>query len=330
MGEPNMKIGAWIHGGDDITLDSQIRTAAEMGINAVRCYDIGNSEFIVPVLKETKMSLLAGMHIDAPALLENWRSQVRLDELARYYELGVPLDAICVGNELREGGDHPKNKRFSARLSFALANVLSEYRQWLDSHGFDTPLTYASEGIVVEPEGWFSEWMWPLIDASGAVSVNLYPMDEAAWFTFGAFEESRKLLQDTRERHLRFTLFELFLRRVMQQLARVGKPLILSETGFPSAVGYHMENENRVIPISDDENFAKAMTEYMAIIRRVNRDYDGQIKSLYFYEWRDNLHHGAIWNPEVQSPVHTSFGLCDRTGKPKLDIRSLVAQAEGE
>ena len=39
------------------------------------------------MLKQTVMSLLAGMDIKDEALLADWRSQVRLDELAQYHEL---------------------------------------------------------------------------------------------------------------------------------------------------------------------------------------------------------------------------------------------------
>lgn len=316
-----MKIGAWFQSGDDVSLETQIVAAAKCGLQTIRCYDIGYAESVVPVLEQTGMSLLAGMHVEGDALLDDWRSQVRLDELARYHELGVPLEGICVGNELREGSFNSTGKKFSARLSFGLANVLAIYRGWLDEHGFVTPLTYANEGIVFDAEGYFHEWMWPLIDACGAVSINLYPMDYDAWFTFGAFEESRRLLQDTRERHLRFALYELRLRRILEQLAKAETPLWLTETGFPSAVRYHIEGERLIVPESDNASYGKAMQEFVTLLRRVDRDYDGLIQAIYFYEWRDNLHHGAI---EGQSPIHTAFGLCDRFAVPKFDIRSLI------
>jgi len=324
-----MKIGAWIHSHDDIPLDEQITLAAEKGLQTVRSYHIGYAEKVVPVLRQTGMSLLAGMHVDAEALVEDWRSQVRLDELARYHELDVPLEAICVGNELREGGDAPGKKRFTARLSFGLVNVLATYRGWLQEHSYTTPLTYAMEGIVFDREGYFNEWLWPLIDACDVVSLNAYPMNNRAWFTFGAFEESRRFLCDSRTRNDRLALFELRLRRALQELEQAGKRrmqsirMILTETGFPSAVGYHMEGERLVVPESDNARYGEAMCEFVNLIRRVNTDYDGRIQALYFYEWRDNLYHRKIWNVE-QSPIHVAFGLCDRFGVPKFNIKQLT------
>jgi hypothetical protein len=318
-----MKIGAWVHGYDDISLDEQIALAAESGLQTIRSYHIGYAEKVVPTLKRTGMSLLAGMHVDAAALLEDWRSQVRLDELARYHELGIPLEAVCVGNELREGGDEPGKKRFTARLSFGLANVLNAYRQWLDGRGYTTPLTYAMEGIVLDREGYFNEWLWPLVDACDIVSLNAYPMGNSAWFTFDAFEESRRFLCDSRTRNDRLVLFELHLRRALQALEQVNKPMILTETGFPSAVGYRMEGDRLVVPESDNARYGEAMREFIELIRQVNADYNGRMQALYFYEWRDNLHHSKIWNVE-QSPIHVAFGLCDRFGVPKFDIRELV------
>jgi exo-beta-1,3-glucanase (GH17 family) len=318
-----VKIGAWIHTMDDVLLEEQIALAAENGLATIRCYHYGYAERVAPALQRTGMSLLAGMHVDAQALVQDWRSQVRLDELARYHELGVPLDAICVGNELREGGDEPDKKRFTARLSFGLANVLDTYRRWLDEHGYDTPLTYAMEGIVYDRQGRFHEWVWPLVDACDIVSLNAYPMGSNAWFTFGAFEESRRFLHETRVRNDRLSLFELRLRRALQALEQAGKPMTLTETGFPSAVGYHMEGDRLVVPESDHERYGEVMREFVDLIRRVNADYGGRIRATYFYEWRDNLYHGKIWNVE-QSPIHVAFGLCDRFGVPKFDLKELT------
>jgi len=318
-----MKIGVWIHSGGGIPLQEQIALAAETGLRSIRSYSLDYAAQAVPALRQKGLSLLAGMHVDSEALLSDWRSQVRLDEIARYHELGIPLEAICVGNELREGGDEPDKKRFTAQLSFGLANLLTTYRQWLDSHGYNTPLTYAMEGIVCDREGYFHEWLWPLIDACDVVSINAYPMNHRAWFTFGAFEESQRFLHDSRTRNDRMALFELHLRRALQQLEQAGKPMFLSETGFPSAVGYHVEGERLVVPQSDNERYGQAMQEFAALLRQVNADYHGRIQALYFYEWRDNLYHDKIWNVE-QSPIHVAFGLCDRFGAPKFDIRTLV------
>jgi hypothetical protein len=323
-----MIFGAWIHTGDNLSLGDQLAAAAASGITSIRSYSLGYATQAAAALQHHDVGLLAGMHIDAEALVADWRSQVRLDDLARVHEMGVRLDAICVGNELREGGDEPDKKRFTARLSFGLARVLETYRGWMESHGLSTPLTYAMEGIVCDAEGRFHEWLWPLVDACDWVGLNLYPMGNAAWFTFDAFEESRRFLLEPRVRHDRLALFELHLRRALAQAASVGKPLILTETGFPSAVGYRLEDEQtagrrRVVPIHDTDAYADAMSEFVGRIRTINAEYNGQIRALYFYEWRDNLHHAKIWNVE-QSPIHVAFGLCDRLGAPKFDISALL------
>jgi len=322
-----MKIGAWIHDADELPLEGQIGLAAENGLKTIRCYSIDYGEKVAGVIRKYNLSLLAGMHVEALELVRDWRSQVRLEELAHFYELGIPLEGICVGNELREGGDEPGKKRFTARLSFGLANVLDAYHRWMVDYGHHTPLTYAMEGIVFDDRGYFNEWLWPLIDACDIVGVNLYPMDERAWFTFGAFDESRAFITDRRARHDRLALFEFSLRRLLQELERAGKPLILTETGFPSAVGYHLEGERLVMPESDPEHYAEAMHEFISLIARVNDEYKGRIQALYFYEWRDNLYHSKIWNVE-QSPIHTAFGLCNCWGVPKFDIKRLVESIE--
>ena len=321
-----MKIGAWIHDHDEVPLDEQITLAAENGLQTVRSYHIGYAEKAAPALKQAGMSLFADMIVDAEALVADWRSQVRLDELARYHELGVPLEAICVGNELREAGDEPNKKRFTARLSFGLANLITTYRRWLDEHGYTTPLTYAMEGIVFDHEGFFNEWLWPLVDVCDIISLNSYPMGDPAWFTFDAFEESRLFLTDSRVRNDRLVSFEFRLRRTLQELEHAGKPMILSETGFPSAVGYHLEGDRLVVPESDNVRYGELMHEFINLIWRVNADYDNRIQALYFYEWRDNLYHHKIWNVE-QSPIHVAFGLCDRFGVPKFDVLGLVGRS---
>jgi hypothetical protein len=320
-----MKIGAWIHDNDDISLDQQIALAANNGLQSVRSYHVAYAEKVAPALKQVGMSLFAGMWVDAEALAKDWRSQLRLDELACYYELGVPLEAVCVGNELREGGHEPNNKRFTARLSFGLANLIATYRHWMDERGYATPLTYAMEEIVFDREGYFNEWLWPLIDACDIISINRYPMSDRSWFTFDAFEESRRFLYDSRVRNDRLAVFEVQLRRNLQQLERTGKRMILSETGFPSAVGYSLEGDRLVVPESDNTHYGEVMREFVDLIRRVNNDYGSGIQALYFYEWRDNLYHRKICNEE-QSPIHVAFGLCDRVGVPKFNIKELVSR----
>jgi len=163
------------------------------------------------------MSLLAGLHVDSAALLADWRTQFHPDVLEAYHGLGVPLEAICIGNELREGGDEPDKKRFTARLAFGLANVLRASRQWLDEHGYATPVTYAIEEIVYDPALNFNEFMLPLIDACDIVSINAYPMGNKAWFTYTAFEESRRFLFDARTRNDRLAAFNYRLRRALTQ-----------------------------------------------------------------------------------------------------------------
>jgi hypothetical protein len=319
-----MKFGAWIHE-HDLSLEEQILAAQQSGLRSIRSYSLDYSRRAVPALKQNGMSLLAGMHIEAEALAADWRSQVRLGDLSEIHNLGVDLEGICVGNELRQGGDTFDTKRFTARLAFGLANVLDTYRRWMAEHGISVPLTYAMEGIVFDQFGTFDEWIWPLIDACDLVSVNLYPMDVPAWFTFGAFDESRKFLTNHRVRNDRLNLFELQLRQVLTQLERVDKPMMFSETGFPSAIGHQIEDKSLVIPQNDNDLYGAAMAEFMTRIHTVNADFNGRIKSLYFYEWRDNLYHSKIWNIE-QSPIHVAFGLCDRFGTPKFDIRKLLAE----
>ena len=320
-----MKYGAWIHE-RGLSLDEQVRVAKKSGLSAIRSYSLDYSQRAAPVLAQHGLSLLAGLHVDGESLAADWRSQVHLDELAATTNLGVDLEGICVGNELRQGGDAADKKQFTARLSFGLANVIRTYRHWLDEKGFSVPLTYAMEGIVYDPFGTFHEWMWPLIDACDVVSVNLYPMGVPEWFTFGAFDESRRFLTDQRVRNDRLALFDIQLRRVLEQLESAGKPMIFSETGFPSATGYRIEEE-LVIPETDNILFASAMEEFLKRIRLVNADFEGRIQALYFYEWRDNLFHTKISNVE-QSPIHVAFGLCDRLGNPKLDIRKLLSEAD--
>jgi hypothetical protein len=318
-----MKIGAWFHTADNVPLEAQFALAARNGLKAARSYSISYAEKAAPALRHFDLSLLAGMHVDGQALVADWRSQLRLEELETYHQLGVNLEAICVGNELREGGDEPGKKRFTHGLARDLVNLLTAYRTWLDERGLSTPLTYAMEGIVFDETGNFLDWVWPVIEACDVVGVNSYPLDNAGWFTFGAFAESRRFLLDPGIRRARLAEYETRFRRLLDQLRKAGKPLLLTETGFPSAVGYRREGERLIVPESDNTHYGKAMQEFLALIRRIDAEYGHPIRGLCFYEWRDNLYHNKIWNVE-QSPIHVAFGLCDRYGVPKMDIRALV------
>lgn len=162
-----------------------------------------------------------------------------------------------------------------------------------------------------------------MIEACDIVGVNFYPMGAAGWFTFDAFDESRRFLIDGFVRMRRLAEYEAHLRILLDQLKKAGKPLILTETGFPSAVGYRREEERLIIPESDHPLFGEAMHEFVDIIRRTDEEYTHPILGLFFYEWRDNLHHDKIWNIE-SSPIHIAFGLCDRYGVPKFDLKKII------
>ena len=327
-----MKLGAWIHdyGTETRIVREQFRTAARCGLSGVRSYGVDYSERVAPWLAEDGLSLVAGIHVDERALVSDWRSQVKLDELERTVSLGCRLEAICVGNELREGGDAWESKRFTARLSYALARVLEEYRRWLDEHGNATPLTYAMEGIVFAPDGTFREHLWPLVDALDVVSINLYPMSDAHWRDFTAFDVSAEFLRTSRAWRRAISAYEAHLRSTLDVMASRGKKLLLSEMGFPSGVGYRIDGtidgKEHVRPVSDAAAFGDRMAEYVDLLASASRDYDGLLEAAYFYEWWDNHRHTKIWNIE-QSPIHTCFGLCDDEGTPKLDIADLVRRA---
>jgi hypothetical protein len=318
-----MKIGAWIHEGGGMTAAQQIPQAAQSGLHSIRSYDFGYAKRAAPALQRHNMSLLGGMHVDAEALLTDWESQRRLEELEAYHQLGIRLEAICVGNELREGGDEPDKKKFSPTLANNLAKLISSYRAWLDGHGYATPLTYAMEGIVFDEKGTFLEWVWPVVEACDIVGVNLYPMNSEGWFTFSAFAESRRFLLDSGYRKARLGEYSDRLSLLMDQLAQVGKPLLLTETGFPSAVGYQRAGERLIVPENDADHYGEAMQEFLERIKALDDQHNHLIRGLYFYEWRDNLYHDKIWNVE-NSPIHTAFGLCDQNGIPKIDIKRLV------
>jgi exo-beta-1,3-glucanase (GH17 family) len=321
------KYGAWIHSHDGIPLEGQIQAAADCGIKSVRSYSIDYSRMLAPILNASGSSLFGGIHVDADDLVADWHSQVKLDQLEAYSQLEVALDAICVGNELRQFGDHPDKKKFTARISFALANVLHTYREWLGKKNLDIPLTYAMEGIVFDDSGVFFEHLWPLVDACDIVSINLYPMGKSAWHGPAQFEESRQLLTNTRIRNNRFVNYEANLRQVLDTMHDLKKPLILSETGFPSAIGCEKDENGLIVPISDNENYGNAMARFLQIIDKADVDYEGTLQAIYFYEWRDNLYHAKINNIE-NSPIHTAFGLCDRNGIPKFDIKKVLHRKE--
>ncbi len=320
-----MRIGAWFHTADNIQLEEQFALAARNGLSAARSYSIGYAKKAAPPLRQFGLGLMAGMHVDGPALVADWRSQLRLEELETYHRLGVKLEAICVGNELREGGDEPGKKKFTRGLAHNLCNLLTAYRTWLDEHGLSTPLTYAMESIVFDETGNFLDWVWPVIEGCDIVGVNSYPMENAAWFTFGAFEESRRFLLEPDIRIKRLAQYEIRFRLLLDQLRKAGKPLLLTETGFPSAVGYRREGERLIVPESDNAHYGKAMQEFLALIRRIDDEYGHPIRGLNFYEWRDNLYHDKIWNVE-QSPIHVAFGLCERFGTPKFDLEKSIAR----
>jgi hypothetical protein len=267
-----------------------------------------------------RMNVYAGIHVQPEDILRDPYSQIKVEHsdsllkiAARYFELGIPMTALCVGNELRDPWTEVGRWTLSAKLASNLAIVISELRKCLTDHGYNVPLTYAMEG----PFPW-KEWLTPVIEACDVISINHYPIKSRHWFGESGFEENRKFLTDKRERELLMLDYELALRQVMERVTRMGKELILSETGLPSGIAFGRRG-NLFLPEHDSDAFEDAYRRLLSIIHKVNADYDGGIKAVYFYEWRDNLYHRKIQSEN--SPIHTCFGLCHSDGTPKFDLQ---------
>ena len=325
-----MKIGAWIHDYSGQNLEEQVRHAATAGIRSVRSYHFDYSRKIAPLAKEQGMTLLAGIPVDSEGLVKEWSSQVRLDDLDSTIALECPLEAICVGNELREGGDDPATKRFTARLSYGLARLIETYRNHLERSGASTRFTYAMEVLVFDDSLQFKDSVLPLIDACDVVSLNSYPITDEQWFGYSAFEANAEFLRNDRVWRRKLSIYEARLRNALELLMMLDKPLILSEMGFPSGVGYRIDGtikgNDHIWPVHDLDAFGNRMREYVELLSQISRDYGGLLETVHFYEWWDNHYHSKIWNVE-QSPMHTCFGLCDEAGNEKLDISALCALA---
>jgi hypothetical protein len=312
-----MILGAWFHGADGKLSQEQLRSASAVGLTSIRSYNYSYVADLAPALKSMNMSAYAGIHVAAEGILSDPYSQIKTDIAAQYFDLDIPMTALCIGNELRDPWTEVGKWTLSAELASNLAVVISELKKWLTDHGYEVPLTYAMEGPFPWPERLIT-----VIEACDIISINHYPIKGRHWFGECGFEENKKFLRDKRERELLMLDYELGLRRVMQQVTSLGKELILSETGLPSGIAFRRE-QGLVIPEHDPDAFADIYRRLLSIVYRVNADYDGRIKAVYFYEWRDNLHHSKIQSEN--SPIHTCFGLCYSDGTPKFDLQTLSA-----
>lgn len=240
-----MILGAWFHrAGLERIEDSGFERAREAGLTSARTYSYQHSKEISKELKRCGMSLYAGVHVDAQRLIEDWRSQLDRESILMTHELGVPVVAICLGNELREyGRGGLPNWSFSGRLAFGLSRLIECAKALLRDGGFNTPVTYAMEGFGLGPNGKLLEWVVPVVEEVDVFSTNCYPMEAEDWFTLEAFERNRRFLKDRREANLRFARFEYKLCCLLEELERYDKPLILSETGLHAGVGFVSANE---------------------------------------------------------------------------------------
>jgi hypothetical protein len=339
-----MIVGVWFHSaGIKRIEDSGFSRAAEFGVKAARTYNYEHSEKIADVLKRLNMSLFAGISIDPVNLIKDWRQELKHHQILKTHELGIPLIAICLGNELREYmPGEPPNWKFTGRLAFALSNLIRAAKQFMEEHGFNTPVTYAMEGFKLEADGKLQEWVVPLAEAVDIYSLNCYPMEAEDWFTLDAFKRNRRFLTDDKETNLRLVKFEFMLRTLLDELERYDKPLILSEFGLHAGVDFkvvekseakessatELRDGTKIIPIQDPDNFRRVYLKLAHLIDRVNRDYSNRIRCSFIYEWRDNPFHGKI--KSENSPVHACFGLCYVDGTPKFDISEIISILRGE
>lgn len=339
-----MIVGAWFHpAGLETIEDSGYDKASEAGFTSARTYNYEHSERISQVLKNRNMSLYAGVEVhsdaffDASDLLKDWRGQLRPDQVLKTHDLGVPLVALCRGNELREYLEgEPPNWRFTEKISSALCKLLSATKNLIHEHGFSTPVTYAMEGLGLGSDGKLLDWMVPVVETVDLFSVNCYPMEVKDWFTTDAFNHNKRFLRDNSEANWRLSRFEYGLRCLLDELERHDKPLILSETGLHAGVGFRIEEKpsrrdmvittregERIIPQQDPEGFEKVYLQFGSVVKNLSRDYPGRIQGVYIYEWRDNPYHSKI--KTESSPIHACFGLCYVDGTPKFGLSKLTS-----
>jgi len=312
----NMILGAWFHNHDGKLRPEQLRTASAAGLTTIRSYNYSYVAQLAPALKAMKMSIYAGVYVHAEDILRDPYSQIKRGVASRYFELDIPMTALCVGNELRDPWIEIGKWTLSDKLVSNLAIVISELKKWLVDQGYNVPITYAMEG----PFPW-KEQISPVVEACDIISINHYPIKGRHWFGEGGFAENKKFLTDKREHELLMLEYELALRQVMEKVTSMDKGLILSETGLPSGVAFRRE-QSIFVPEHNPDAFESAYQRLLSIIYRVNADYGGRIKAVYFYEWRDNLYHSKIQSEN--SPIHTCFGLCYSDGTPKFDLRILT------
>jgi hypothetical protein len=310
-----MILGAWFHNADGNLSFEHLQSASAFGITSIRSYNYSYVAQLASMLKSLKMSVYAGIYIQSEDILSDPGSQIKTDIASQYFDLNIPITALCVGNELRDLWTEVGKWSLSEDLAAKLAEVILELKNWLADRGYDVPITYAMEG----PFPW-GEWITPVVRACDVISINHYPIKGRHWFGEGGFQENKRFLTAKREQALLMLEYELALRQVMEKVTSMDKELILSEVGIASGVGFRRTGK-LFISEHDPQAFEDTYKRLLSIIHKVNEDYDSRIKGVYFYEWRDNLYHGKIQSEN--SPIHTCFGLCYSDGTPKFDLEFL-------
>ncbi len=339
-----MIVGAWFHlSGLERIEDSGLDKARNAGFTSAKTYNYEHSEGIAQELKKRNMSLYAGVEVrsgaffDAVDLVKDWRSQLRPDQVLKTHELGIPLVALCRGNELREYlKGEPPNWRFTEKIAVSLCKLLSATKNLIHENSFSTPVTYAMEGLGLGPNSKLLDWVVPIVETVDVFSVNYYPMEAKDWFTTDAFNHNKQFLRDDSEANGRLSRFEYGLRCLLDELERYDKPLILSETGLHAGAGFRTKDKTgkkemviitregeRIVPLQDPEGFEKVYLQFGSMVNNVSKDYPGRIQGLYIYEWRDNPYHSKI--KTENSPIHACFGLCYVDGTPKFGLPKLTS-----
>jgi hypothetical protein len=318
----DLNLGAWVY-----TMRApELRVAAYAGFDSTRGYAPSHAVQMAAASRQLGLSHLGGLDLNADKVLADWQDQVQWDSMTELYNTGIPLVAVCVGNEVRDVCAGEK-LCFSAHLADNLRQIIEGYRLWATRTGWKINLTTVLIGDAFDTSYTFYDWVLPLIDSCDVVAMNLYPMAESDWFGLEAFKSNQQFLTDPATRQARFDHFEEMLRALLTQLQRRGKSLILSETGIPSGVDFRQYGST-IVPIHDPAAFQDAYMQFAGLLARVRADFHGQLSGIYLYEWLDNLNHPKIRTEN--SPIHTCFGLCDNSGTPKLDIEALTKRFRGE
>lgn len=323
------KLGIYVSPDEYSNSGDVLGQVGSWGIDSLRVFSLNEGARLAPYAATHGMDLYLATHVSAFDLMNTSKLHIDLAAMDQISSSKVAIHALCLGHELGVPVESDtKHARFPDSYEKTMVKVFNIFRsrfmivkERIRRRNIRWPLTHAFTAgeiwALVDDMPW-SKSLASLVESLDLVSVTIYP--HADWKGHLGLKSNHTFLSDRNYRLELIDRFEEEFSRLCDCLTGLGKPIVISETGLSSCIGWKGSRKNGM-PIHGDDLYVEAFSDWMDALGRICRNYSG-MRSVYLFEWKDNPEHPLVRGSGLY--IHAGFGLAEKNGHPKISRKSFL------